>query len=52
MNNQNDFTGQIIGQTVLVDNYFTLNATPVHVPGAGDVDGFDQSIVYIREVVN
>jgi Tfp pilus assembly protein PilX len=52
LNNQNDFTGQVMANTVVINNHFTLNATPVLVPGAGDVAGFDQSIVYLREVVN
>ena len=52
LNNQNDFTGQVFANTVTINNHFTLNATPVLVPGAGDVAGFDQSIVYLREVVN
>ena len=50
LNNQNDFTGQVIGDSVVINNHFTLNATPVKVEGAGDVVGFQQSIVYIREV--
>jgi hypothetical protein len=50
LNNQNDFTGQVIGDTVVINNHFTLNAIPVMVPGAGDIVGFQQSIVYIREV--
>jgi len=50
LNNQNDFTGQVIGDSVVINNHFTLNAIPVVVPGAGDVVGFQQSIVYIREV--
>lgn len=52
LNNQNDFTGQVFANAVTINNHFTLNATPVLVPGAGDVTGFDQSIVYLREVVN
>ncbi|HEU5455595.1 MAG TPA: hypothetical protein VFU85_07915, partial [Nocardioides sp.] len=52
LNNQNDFTGQVFANAVTINNHFTLNATPVLVPGAGDVAGFDQSIVYLREVVN
>jgi hypothetical protein len=50
LNNQNDFTGQVIGDTVVINNHFTLNAIPVVVPGAGDIVGFQQSIAYIREV--
>lgn len=50
LNNQNDFTGQVIGDSVVINNHFTLNAIPVVVPGAGEVVGFQQSIVYIREV--
>jgi Tfp pilus assembly protein PilX len=50
LNNQNDFTGQVIGDSVVINNHFTLNATQVKVEGAGDIVGFQQSIVYIREV--
>ena len=50
LNNQNDFTGQVIGDSVVINNHFTMNATPVVVPGAEDIVGFQQSIVYIREV--
>jgi Tfp pilus assembly protein PilX len=50
LNNQNDFTGQVIGDSVVINNHFTLNAIPVVVPGAGEVVGFQQNIVYIREV--
>jgi hypothetical protein len=50
LNNQNDFTGQVIGDSVVINNHFTLNAIPVVVPGAGEIVGFQQSIVYIREV--
>jgi hypothetical protein len=37
---------------VTINNHLPLNAMPVLLPEAGDVAGFDQSIVYLREVVN
>lgn len=53
MNNQNkNFSGQILGGTVNINNQFVLNYVPVRVPGAGEVTGFREDIAYIREVVN
>jgi hypothetical protein len=51
MNNSNDFSGQVIANTVSIANHFTLHYVPVLVPGLGTVTGFQESIVYIREVV-
>ncbi len=50
LNNQNDFSGQVIGTTVAINNHFTLHYVPVLVPGLGTVTGFNESIVYIREI--
>ena len=53
MNNQNSFSGQIIGQSVTITNNFTMNFVPVLIPGAAErIIGFRQSIVYLREVTN
>lgn len=52
LNNLNGFTGQILGNTVDIKNNFTLSYEPVLVPGLDSIQGFDQNIVYVREVVN
>jgi hypothetical protein len=52
LNNQNDFMGQVIGNSVVINNNFTMSATSVLVPGVGEVNGFNQSIVYVREVAD
>jgi hypothetical protein len=48
--NLNTFSGQIIGATVQITNNCTINFRPVLIPGAGQIAGFQQSIVYVREV--
>jgi cytoskeletal protein CcmA (bactofilin family) len=50
INNQNDFNGQVIGTMVAINNHFTLHYVPVLVPGLGTVTGFNESIVYLREI--
>ena len=50
LNNQNDFAGQVLSNQVVINNHFTMSATPVIVPGLGEILGFEQNIVYIREV--
>ncbi len=52
LNNQHDFSGQVLANQVIINNAFTLSATPVLVPGLGEVNGFNQSIVYLREVAD
>ena len=52
LNNLNGFTGQVLGDTVEIKNNFTLNYQPVLVPGLDNVQGFNQKVVYIREVVS
>ncbi len=52
MNNQNNFKGQVLGNSVGIANHFTMEATPVLVPGNGEINGFNQSIVYVREVAD
>jgi hypothetical protein len=50
LNNQNDFTGQVLGNTVQILNHFTMQYQPVLVPGLDSITGFNQNVVYIREV--
>jgi hypothetical protein len=50
MNNLNTFSGQMIAGNVNITNNFTMNYVPVLVPGLGDVIGFRQDIVYLREI--
>jgi hypothetical protein len=51
INNQNSFSGQVIGGTVATQNNFTMNFVPVLIPGAASfVTGFSQNIQYLREV--
>lgn len=48
--NLNSFSGQIIGNSVNLQGNFTLNYQPVLIPGVGSIIGFQQDVVYIREV--
>jgi len=50
LNNQNDFTGQVLANSAQVLNHFTLQYQPVLVPGLDSIQGFNQNVVYIREV--
>src|SRR5262245_8754882 len=50
LNNQNDFTGQVLGNSVGIFNHFTMQYQPVLVPGLDSIEGFNQNVVYIREV--
>ena len=50
LNNQNDFIGQVLGNSVAIENHFTMQYQPVLVPGLDSVQGFNQNVVYIREV--
>lgn len=52
MANLNSFSGQLLANRVTISNSFTMNARPVLVPGVGGVSGFEQSIVYVREVAD
>jgi Tfp pilus assembly protein PilX len=47
--NQNAFSGQILGNTVNISNNATINFKPTLIPGTGNITGFTQSIVYLRE---
>jgi hypothetical protein len=49
--NQNNFSGQLIGGTVNTANNFTMNFRPVLIPGGAEqITGFQQNVVYLREV--
>jgi hypothetical protein len=48
--NQNNFTGQVRGGTVLNQGNFALTYEPVIVPGASDIGGFRVQVIYLREV--
>jgi hypothetical protein len=50
INNQNAFSGQVLGQTVNITNNATINYKPVLLPGIGKITGFQQDVVYEREV--
>jgi hypothetical protein len=50
INNQNAFSGQVLGQTVNITNNATINYKPVLLPGIGQITGFQQDVVYEREV--
>ncbi|MFB3737400.1 MAG: hypothetical protein ACE14W_00365 [Candidatus Velamenicoccus archaeovorus] len=47
---QASFEGQILGGTVDVDNNFAMRWVPVIIPGVSPISGFDQDVVYLREV--
>jgi Tfp pilus assembly protein PilX len=49
ISNNSGFTGQVMGRPVTITNNFTMNYVPMVVPGTNMV-GFDQSIMYLREV--
>ena len=46
------FTGRVLGSTVEIKSSFTLNHQPVLVPGLDNVQGFNQTVVYVREVIS
>jgi Tfp pilus assembly protein PilX len=48
--NLNAFSGQILGGDVNLAGNFTLNYKPVLLPGLGKIVGFQQDVVYEREV--
>jgi Tfp pilus assembly protein PilX len=49
--NLNSFSGQILGGDVNLSGNFTLNYKPVLLPGLGKIVGFQQDVVYEREVI-
>lgn len=52
MSNNTDFKGQIMAGSLSIANNFSMSSSPVLVPGVSDVQGFEESIVYIREVLS
>jgi len=44
------FQGQILGGTVSVENNFAMKYVPVLIPGVSPISGFQQDVVYLREV--
>jgi len=46
------FQGQILGGTVSVDNNFAMKYVPVLIPGVSPISGFEQDVVYVREVAS
>jgi hypothetical protein len=51
LSNSNTLTGQVIGQTVNITNQATINYKPVLLPGIGKIVGFQQDVVYEREII-
>jgi hypothetical protein len=51
-NNTNGLGGQIYAGTVSIANLFTMNYSPLVIPGAGTITGYKVDIAYLREVVN
>jgi hypothetical protein len=49
LNNNSAFQGQVIGNTVVIGNLFSMTYKPVLVPGA-QIVGFNEDIAYIREI--
>ena len=46
------FQGQILGGTVTVENNFAMKYVPVLIPGVSPISGFEQDVVYLREVAS
>ena len=44
------FEGQILGGTVDMDQNFAMRWEPIEIPGVSPITGFDQDVVYVREV--
>jgi hypothetical protein len=50
LSNQNNFNGQVLSNTLNVQNQITLNYQPVLVPGISQVTGFKQDVQFKREI--
>jgi hypothetical protein len=50
LSNQNNFNGQVLSNTLNVQNQITMNYQPVLVPGASQVTGFKQDVQFKREI--
>src|SRR5207247_1440007 len=51
-NNNNGLGGQIFGGTVSIANLYALQFTPLLIPGAGVVTGYNSDIAFVREITN
>jgi hypothetical protein len=50
LSNQSNFNGQVLSNTLNVQNQFTMNYQPVLVPGVAQVTGFKQDVQFKREI--
>jgi hypothetical protein len=50
LSNQNNFNGQVLSNTLNVQNQITMNYQPVLVPGISQVTGFKQDVQFKREI--
>jgi hypothetical protein len=50
LSNQNNFNGQVLSNTLNVQNQITMNYQPVLVPGVAQVTGFKQDVQFKREI--
>jgi hypothetical protein len=50
LSNQNNFNGQVLSNTLNVQNQITMNYQPVLVPGVSQVTGFKQDVQFKREI--
>jgi hypothetical protein len=51
-NNNAGVGGQVFAGNVTITNQFTLNFSPVLIPGNGDITGYKVNIAYVREITN
>jgi hypothetical protein len=51
-NNNAGDGGQVFAGNVVISNLFTLNFSPLLIPGAGDITGYKVNIAYVREITN
>lgn len=52
MDNQSNFSGQVLAKSVDIENNYKMSYVPVLVPGYDGITGFKQDISYVREVAN
>lgn len=50
-NNNSNFYGQVVGQTLSIGNQFNMSYRPVLIPGS-NLTSFKEDLAYVREVVN
>ena len=51
-NNNNGLGGQIFGGTVSITNLYSLQFSPMLIPGSGLVTGYNSDIAFLREIAN